>query len=130
MVKRSALRMSLPPFDGKRRDHGEHEITHGQAPQSEPVMRDLPEAGPQLVDAHQTINREDGWENPTEREGGIRYCFARPSETGGEELRQTCCKEEDGRVFRPREPGPDGLPHEAGRQQKDRREGEELREIA
>jgi predicted ATPase len=46
------------------------------------------------------------------------------------ELRQAGCKQEDGRVFRPREPGPDGLPHEAGRKQKDRSEREQLWKMA
>ena len=36
-----ALRMSMPSFDGKRRDHGEREIGQGQTPQSEPIVRDL-----------------------------------------------------------------------------------------
>ena len=49
---------------------------------------------------------------------------------GHEELRQAGCKQEDGRVFRPREPGPDGLPHEAGRKQKDRSEREQLWKMA
>src|SRR6202023_595859 len=108
MATRLALRMSLSSIDGKRRDHGEREIGQGQTPQSEPIMRDLPDAGTQLVDAHEAINRE----------------------VGGEELRQAGCKEEEGRVFGPRETGPDGLPHEAGRQQKDGREREELWKMA
>src|ERR1700688_706677 len=130
MAARLVLRMSLSSLDGKRRDHGEREIDQGQTPQSEPIMRDLPDAGTQLVDAHEAINREVGGENPTQRDGRVGDCFARPCEAGGEELRQAGCKEEEGRVFRPREPSPDGLPHEAGRKQKDRSERKELWEMS
>src|SRR5258705_7163866 len=130
MALRSALRISLPPLDRKRREHGEREIDQRQAPQSEPVMPALPDAGTQLVDANQSIDREVGGENPTERDGRSGDCLARPRETCGEELWQACCKEDERRVFRPREPGPDGLPHEAGRQQENRSQREELCEIA
>src|ERR1700730_9601024 len=129
MATRLVLRMSLSSLDGKRRDHGEREIGQGQTPQSEPIMRDLPDAGTQLVDAHEAINREVGGEYPAQRDGRVGDCFARPCEAGGEELRQAGCKEEEGRVLRPREPGPDGLPHEAGRQQKNGSEGEQLRKL-
>src|SRR6202051_1407310 len=130
MAARLALRMSLSSLDGKRRDHGEREIGQGQTPQSEPIMRDLPDAGTQLVDSHKAINREVGGENPAQRDGRVGDCFARPCETGGEELRQAGCKEEEGRVLRPGEPGPHGLPNEAGRKQKDASEREELRKMA
>src|ERR1700733_77924 len=129
MAARLVLRMSLSSLDGKRRDHGEREIDQGQTPQSEPVMRDFPDAGTELVDAHETINREVGGENPAQRDGRVGDRFARPREAGGEELRQAGCKEEEGGVFRPREPGPDGLPHEAGRKQKDGGEREQLRKM-
>src|ERR1700739_4859623 len=126
MAARLALRMSLSSLDGKRRDHSEREIGERQTPQSEPVMRELTEAGTQLLDAHEPINRECGGEKPAQSDGRFGDCFARPCEAGGEELRQAGCKQEEGCIFRPREPGPDGLPHEAGRKQKDRGEGEEL----
>src|ERR1700688_3683671 len=126
MAARLVLRMSLSSLDGKRRDHGEREIDQGQTPQSEPIMRDLPDAGTQLVDAHEAVDREVGGENPAQRDGRVGDCFARPCEAGGEELRQAGCKEEEGRVFRPCEPGPDGLSHEACRQQKDGRERKDL----
>src|ERR1700758_4574579 len=110
MAARSVLRMLLSSLDGKRRDHGEREIGQSQTPQSEPVMRDLPDAGTQLVDAHEAIDRGVGGEKPAERKGHVGNCFARPCEAGHEELRQAGCKQEDGCVFRPREPGSDGLP--------------------
>src|SRR5258707_6102581 len=113
MALRSALRISLPPLDRKRREHGEREIDQRQAPQSEPVMRDLPDAGTQLVDAHEAIDRGVGGENPTERDGRIGDCLARPRETCGEELRQACCKEDERRGFRPRETSTARLAHYA-----------------
>src|SRR6202011_5081568 len=106
MAARLVLRMSLSSLDGKRRDHGEREIGQGQTPQSEPVMRDLPDAGTQLVNAHEAINREVGGENPTERNGYVGDGFARPCEARHEELGQAGCQQQDGRVFRPCEPGP------------------------
>ena len=65
-----------------------------------------------------------------QRNGRVGNCFARPCEAGGEELRQAGCKQEEGRAFRPCEPGPDGLSHEARRQQKDGREREDLWKMA
>src|SRR6266478_2177330 len=109
-----ALRMFLSSPDGKCRDHGEREIAQRQTPQSEPIMRDLPDAGTQLVDAHKAVNRGVGGEHPTQRDGHVGDCFARPCEAGGEKLRQAGCKKEEGCVLRPREPGPDGLAHKAG----------------
>src|SRR5258708_24024949 len=130
MVARLALRTSLSSLDGKGGDHGEGEIDQRQTRQCEPVMRDLPDAGTQLVGAHEAVYRGVGRKYPTQRDDRIGDCLARPCETCGEELRQTGCKEENGCVFRPREPGPDGLSHEAGRQQEDRSQREELCEIA
>src|SRR5713101_5419120 len=126
MAARLALCMSLSSLDGKCRNHREREITQGQTPQSEPVMRDLPDAGTQLVDAHEAVDRGVGREHPTQRDGSVRDCFARPCEAGGEELGQAGCKQEEGRVFWPCEPGPDGLSHEARRQQEDGRERKDL----
>src|ERR1700729_397710 len=125
-----ALRMWLASLDGTGRDHGECEIGQRQTPQSEPTMPDFPDTGTQLVDAHEAIDSEVGGENPTERNGYVGDSFARPCEAGHEELRQAGCEEQDGRVFRPREPGPDGLPHEAGREQEDRSECEHLWKMA
>src|SRR3981081_1674498 len=102
MTARLALRMSLSFLDGKRRDHGEREIGQGQTPQSEPIMRDLPDAGTQLVDAHEAINREVGGKNPTQRAGRVGDCFPRPCEAGGEKLRQAGCKKEAVRPCRRR----------------------------
>src|SRR5580658_8014056 len=127
---RLSLRMSLSSLDGKRRDHGEREIGQRQTPQPEPVMRDLPDAGTQLVDAYEAIDRVVDRENSTERNGRLGDGLARPSEADGEELGQAGRKQEQGRGFRPREPGPDGLSHEAGRQQEDGCEREQLRKMA
>src|SRR5258707_1584916 len=112
MAARLALCMSLSSLDGKCRDHREREIDQRQTPQSEPIMRDLPDAGTELVDAHEAINRGVGRENPTEPKGRVGDCFARPRKAGHEELRQARCQEEDRRALPPREPSPYGLSHE------------------
>src|SRR5258707_5224866 len=104
-----ALRMSLSSLDGKRRDHGEREIGERQTPQSEPIMRDLPDAGAELVDAYEAVNRGVGGEKPAERNGGVRDCLARPGEAGGEEMGQAGCKEEGGCGFLPCGPSSEGL---------------------
>src|SRR5260370_41154820 len=101
MTVRLVLRMSLSSHDGKRRDHGEREICQGQTPQSEPIMRDLPDAGTQLVDAHEAINREVGGKNPTQRDGRVGDGFAPPCEACGEKLRQAVCTKEGGWVLPP-----------------------------
>src|SRR5260370_2021872 len=98
MALRSALRISLPPLDRKRREHGEREIDQRQAPQPEPVMRDLPDAGTQLVDANQSIDREVGGENSTQPDGRIGDCLARPPATWGEGLKKALCQDDERRV--------------------------------
>src|SRR5260221_11505021 len=125
MAARLALRMSPSSLDGKRRDHSEREIGQRQTPQSEPVMRDLPDAGTELVDAHEAVNRGVGGEQPTQGEGRIGGCVARPCEACGEELRQAGWKEEEGAGFRPCGPGADDLCHKARCPEKDRRERED-----
>ena len=55
-------------------------------------MRDFPDAGTQLVDAYEAIDRGVGGENPTERNGRVGNCFAWPRKAGHEELRQAGCK--------------------------------------
>ena len=47
-----------PPSDDKRGYHREHEIEDGQAPEAAPVVRHLPQAGAQLVDADDAVDRE------------------------------------------------------------------------
>src|SRR6202795_141020 len=90
------LRMSLSSLDGSRRDHREGEIGQRQTPQPEPIMRDLPDVGAELVDAHQAIDCKVGGENLAQGLGCFGDCFARPREAGGEELRQACREDEDG----------------------------------
>src|SRR6266487_2021097 len=126
MAVRLALCMPLSSLDGECRDQREREIAQRQTPQSEPVMPDLPDTGTELIDAHEAVNRGVGREYPTQRDGRVGDCFARLCEAGGEKLRQAGCQEEEGRVFRPCEPSPDGLSHEACRQQEDGREREDL----
>ena len=63
-------------------------------------MRDLPDAGTELIDAHEAVDRGVGGEYPTQRDGRVGDCFARPCEAGSKELRQAGCQEDEGRVFR------------------------------
>src|SRR6266702_5526646 len=92
MAARLALCMSLSSLDDKCRDHRECEIDQRQAPEAEPVMRDLPDAGTELIDADEAVDRGIGGENPTERKGHVGDCFARPREAGCEELGQAGCQ--------------------------------------
>src|SRR5450756_675951 len=87
MAARLALRMLCSSLDGKCRDRREREIAQRQTPQPEPVMPDFPDAGAELVDAHEAVDRGIGGKHSTERYGGVGNCFARPCEAGGEELR-------------------------------------------
>src|SRR5258708_37056202 len=87
MTARLALCMSPSSLDGKRRDYREREIAERQTPQSEPIMRDFPDAGTELVDAHEAVNRGVGGEQPAQREGRVGDCLARPCEAGGGGLR-------------------------------------------
>src|SRR5258708_32772693 len=100
--------MSLSSLDGKCRDHREREITQGQTPQSEPVMSDLPDAGTELVDAHEAVNRGVGGGHPAQRDGRVLDCLAPPCEARAEELRQAGGTEEEWRGVRAGEPRPDG----------------------
>src|SRR3984957_4690984 len=100
-----ALCISLSSPDDKRRDYGEREIDQCQTPQCQPIMRDLPDAGAKLVDAHKAINCRVGGEHPAQRLRRVGDGFAWPCETGGEELGQAGGKEENRRVFRTGKPG-------------------------
>lgn len=51
-------------------------------------MRDLPDIGAELVDAHQAIDRGVGGEKSAERLRHLGNCLARPGEARHEELRQ------------------------------------------
>ena len=59
-------------------------------------MRDLPDAGAELVDAHEAVDGGVGGENPAERKGHVRNRFAWPREAGHEELRQARRQQQDG----------------------------------
>src|ERR1700757_273286 len=107
MAARVALRMSLSSQNRKGRDHGKNEIAYGQTPQAEPIMRDFPDVGAELVDSHQAVDRGVGGKQPAECQRDVWDRLARPGETGHEELRQAGRQEKDGRVLRLREPGSD-----------------------
>src|SRR5262249_8043648 len=115
MVLRHALAMGVPPLDQSRRDHGERKIDEHKDPQSLPVARNLPEARTQLVDAHDSVDREIGGEDGPDGLRWVGDSFARPSEAGQEELRQAGAEEDERRRFWTLEPDTGGLPHEAGR---------------
>src|SRR3954465_13232085 len=52
------LATDMPPLDQSRRHHGKHEIGKRKDPQPTPVSRHLPQARTQLVDAHDSVDRE------------------------------------------------------------------------
>src|SRR5262249_30546636 len=82
------LAMRHPPLDEARGQHRERKIRDGEPPQAAPVVRDLGEAGAQLVHANDAVDgkirREDTARGQRCRWDG----FARPGEAGEEELRQ------------------------------------------
>src|SRR5262245_7778067 len=106
---RLGLGMDLPPFHGISRDDRQREIDQSEAPESDPVAGDLPDVSAQLVGADQYIDGEIRREHAPQRSGCGRERFARPGESGRKELRQAGREQDDGRVFRTREPGPHRL---------------------
>src|ERR1043166_7107089 len=72
------LAMRPSPLHEERGHHREREIDHRQNPQAPPVARHLPQAGAQLVDAHQSVDREIGGEDVTDGLHGLGDRFARP----------------------------------------------------
>src|SRR5262249_45404548 len=81
------LGMRLSPFDHECGHHREREIDRRQNPEAAPVVRHLPKAGAQLVDAHESINREIGRKDVANGPHLLGDRFARPGKPGHEELR-------------------------------------------
>src|SRR5262245_16823268 len=81
------LAMRLPPLAHKRRQHREREISGGEEPQAPPVVHHLPQAGAELIDAHDAIDREIRGEDGADGEQRLGDYLARPRETGQEKLR-------------------------------------------
>src|SRR5262249_5749183 len=109
MVARLAMR--LPPLDQECGHHRDHEIDRRQNPKAAPVVRHLPEAGAQLVDAHEPIDREIGRKDVADGPHLLRDHLARPGKPGQEELRQAGTEEDQSRGFRMLEPGACRLAH-------------------
>src|SRR5262245_32707571 len=119
------LAMQLPPLDEERRKHREREVNHGKSPEAAPIARHLPQAGAQLIDAHDAVDREIrgkygacGPHRPGDR-------FARPGKACHEKLRKARAEEDERRRLRMLEPGTHRLAHEAGRENEDRRQREQ-----
>src|SRR5262249_46382713 len=57
---RAGLRLGMraPPLDEKRGNHRKHEVDSGKGPEAAPVMRHLPQAGAQLIDADEAVDGE------------------------------------------------------------------------
>src|SRR5262245_16319135 len=88
MVTPPRVGMAAPPPDEKRREHREREISDGEQPEAPPVVRHLPQARAQLVDAHEAVDREIRREDGAGGEHRLGDCFARPGEPGQKKLRQ------------------------------------------
>src|SRR3954447_1135738 len=105
-----------PPCNEMRRDRSQDEITERQSPEPAPVLRHLPQARPQLADAHDAVDREIRRKDVARRLHRGRDGLTRPRKAGEKELRQAGGQEDEGRRLRSFEPGARRLAHEAGRE--------------
>src|SRR5215475_6576775 len=124
------LAMGLPPLDEERGNHREHEVDDGKRPQSAPVVRHLPQACAQLIDPNKAVDREIRWEYVAKGEHGLWDCFARPGKARQEELRKAGAEEDERRSLGMLEPSTNRLAHEAGCENEDRRQREQLQRLA
>src|SRR5262245_15793945 len=124
------LAMQASPPDHGRGNHREHEIDDGQDPEALPVVNDLPQARPQLFDAHDAIDGEIRREYEAHGKDGFGDCFARPGKTRQEQLRKRRAEEDEGRGLWSLEPRAYRLGHEAGRKNEHRRQRQELQRVA
>src|SRR5262245_39049314 len=130
MVADPRLAMQLPPLDEKRGNHRKHEVDSGKGPEAEPVMRHLPQAGAQLIDSDEALDGEVRGEYGARGKHGHGDRFARPRKAGHEELRKARAEEDERRSLGVLEPGTRRLAHEAGRENEDRRQREQLQGLA
>src|SRR5262249_2743197 len=123
-IKPADLRLAvgLPPLDEKRGNHREREVDDGLSPQSAPVVRPLPEAGAELIDANHPVDGVIRREYVAASKHGFWDCFARPGKARQEELRKAGAEEDERRRLRMLEPSTHRLAHEAGRENEDRRQ--------
>src|SRR5215475_1630159 len=128
---RAGLRLAMypSPSDEKRGNHRESEREEGQAPEAAPVVGHLLQAGAQLVDADNAVDREIRREYVAVGKDGIGDRFARPGEACHEKLRKARAEEDERRGLRVLEPGARGLAHEAGREKEDRPQREQLQGV-
>src|SRR5215468_881980 len=124
------LSMRLPPLHQKRRQHREREVDDGKRPQAAPVARHFPQACAQLIDADDAIDCEIRGEYVADSEDGLWNRFPRPGKSGQEQLRKARAEKDKRRSLGMLEPGTRSLRHEAGRQNEDGREREELQRMA
>src|SRR5262245_52866429 len=124
------LGMRAPPLDEKRGNHRKHEVDSGKGPEAAPVMRHLPQAGAQLIDADEAVDGEVRGEYGARGKHGLGDRFARPGKAGQEELWKARAEEDERRRLRMLEPGAHGLTHKTGRENEDRRQREQLQWIA
>src|SRR5262245_64387278 len=124
------LAMRLPPPDEKRGNHREREVDHGKCPEAAPIARHFPQAGAQLIDAHDAVDREVRRKYGACGPHGPGDRFARPGKAGQEKLRKARAEKDERRRLRMLEPSTDRLAHEARRENEDRRQREQLQWIA
>src|SRR5262245_64392387 len=91
------LAMAAPPLDDERRQHRQRKISSGEQPQAAPVVRHLPEARAELVDAHHAVDRKIRREDGAGGEQRLGDCFARPGEPGQEKLRKARAEKDERR---------------------------------
>src|SRR5262245_51664361 len=118
------LAMGLPPLQEERGRHCKSEIDDGQNPQTPPVSCHLPQTCSQLVDTHESVDREKGGEDITDDLDWLWDRFPRPGKTRQEQLRQACAEKNERWCFWMIEPGAYRLAHEAGCQGEHQRQGQ------
>src|SRR5262249_44715850 len=91
------LAMRPPPLDQEDGHHRQREIDDRQNPETAPVARHLPQAGAELIDAHEAVDREIRREDIADGLHPLGDRFARPGEAGQEELRQAGADEDQRR---------------------------------
>src|SRR5262249_4766281 len=129
---RAGLRLGMraPPLDEKRGNHRKHEVDSGKGPEAAPVMRHLPQAGAQLIDADEAVDGEVRGEYGARGKHGFGDRFARPGKAGQEELWKARAEEDERGSLGVLEPGTHRLAHEAGGQNEYRRQREQLQGLA
>src|SRR5262245_49032199 len=97
MTLYSCFRLAIyaPPLHESCRRHRKDEIDNGEEPEAAPVVHYVPQACAELVDAVDSVDRQIGGKDHSGGAHRLGDRFARPRETGREELRQAGAEEDE-----------------------------------